>query len=448
MFISFSLYFHEIEGLVLKIRRIGIDYIDKTLGRLFKGLSVLMVADSFTLNDAHRLAGLFALNFMERGGAVITIQTDSPFNRILRETRRNFSDEKYRVLQAALREGRFHYLDLVSGENKTASASGDFENIRGVANDPNRILYEINAARNQIRYNFPETPILVKYVSISSSVIDFDSQTVLKMIRRLTIDTKRRGDIFLGVVNRDIHEPKVTNTLNHFADYVINFGLTTINGNRQSYLHLTRTPLIGDSYRVINQRFAYLFTPDNFFTLLPLFRSFEELKENISFNELGQLSVLGWPHVFTPVETLILFFKNTEKRHGFEKCQQILFELGQWVGVGAARLVESALGLKGKELLEGVLKYNTLAGWGRVLSIEGGVDKGKLRIVGVSTVGLAYGGSDHPVCTFVGGALTGILKAATKGDWRCREERCMAMGDEYCEFKLEMESSRDKKNQS
>ncbi|MHA1604146.1 MAG: V4R domain-containing protein [Candidatus Freyarchaeota archaeon] len=423
----------------MKIRRIGIDYINKTLGRLFDGLSVLMVADSFTLSDTNRLAGLFSLNFLEKGGAVITVQTDLPFNRILKETRESFSDEKNKVLRRALREGRFHYLDLVSGENETVSTYGDSGNIRRIANDTNRIVYEINTTKNQIRQNFPDTPILVKYASISSSIIDFDSQTVLKMIRRLTIDTKRKGDIFLGVVNRDIHEPKVTNTLNHFADYVIDFGLETINDNRQSYVRLSRTPLIGDSYKVINQRFAYFFTGDDFFTLFPLFQSFEELKESISFNELGQLSVLGWPHVFTPMEPLIIFFKAAEKRHDYEKCQQILFELGQWVGIGAARLVESRLGVNNRELFEKVLKYNTLAGWGRLLSTVGSIDSGKLKIMGISTVALAYGRSDRPVCTFISGALAGILKVATGKDWKCREEKCMAVGDEYCEFVLEAE---------
>lgn len=423
---------------MLKIRKTGIDYIDKTLRRLYDGLSILIVSDSFTLNDAERLGALLALNFMEEGGAVIAIQTNLPFDMVQKEVENTYSNEKYMVFKKAIRDGKFYFLDLVSGENKIRATYNDVKNVRGVANDPNRITYEINDAKNQIKQKFPDTPILIIYLNISSSIVDFDSKTILKMIRRLVIDAKREGNILLGIANHDVHEPTVTNTLNHLFDYAINFGLEKINEKKHSYVHVSRTPLVKEAHKILNQRFAYYFLRDKFITLFPLYHSYDEMKESMSFNELGQISVLGWNHVITPIETFILFLKTCERAHGQEEHQQILFDLGLKVGMGAARLIESEHHISNKKLFEEVLKYNTVAGWGRPLSIEGDIDKGKLKITGISTIALSYYRSDHPVCNFVGGSLAGILQVATKKEWICRETRCIAKGDEYCEFELEL----------
>lgn len=422
----------------MKIRKTGIDYIDKTLRRLYGGLSILIRSDSFSLNDANRLGALLALNFLEKGGAVITVHTNLPFYIIQKQIRRNYSDEKNMVFQKAIGNGKFYFLDLVSGENKTNTTYNDVKNIRGVSNDPNRIIYEITSAKNQIKQKFPDIPILIAYVNISSSIVDFDSKTVLKMIRRLIIDAKREGNILLGIVNCDVHESTVTNTLNHLVDYVINFGLEKINGKKQSYVYISRTPLVKEAHKILNQRFAYHFSSDKFLTLFPLYHSFDELKKSMTFNELGQISVLGWNHVITPVQTFILAFKNMEKIHSYEEHQQILFNFGLTVGIGAALLIKSERGISNKKLLEEVLRYNTLAGWGRTLSIEGSIDEGKLKFTGISSIALSYGHSDRPICTFVGGALAGILQVATKNEWICKETKCMAKGDDYCEFELEL----------
>jgi predicted hydrocarbon binding protein len=420
----------------LKIRKTEIDYIDKTLGRLYDGLSILVISDSFTLNDADRLAALIALIFLEKGGVVITVHTNLPFEIINKQIKKNFSEKMNAVFQNAIQEGRFYFLDLVSSENKKI-VYDEVRNIREIVNEPNRIVYEINDVKSRVKQKFPDAPILLIYSNISSSIIDFDSKTVLRMIRKLTLDAKGDGGIFLGIANRDVHEPQVTNTLIHIVDYAINFSFETVEEKKQSYVHISRTPLVREAHKILNQRFAYIFTPDKFITLFPLYDSFTKLKENMSFNELGQVSILGWNHVITPIQTFILFIRSVEEQYTYEECQKILFELGKKVGRGATLLIKPVALITNKNPVSEVLKYNTVSGWGRVLSVEGSVDTGKLKITGISTIALSYKHSDRPVCVFVGGALAGILQEITNKEWTCRETKCIAMGSDYCEFELE-----------
>ncbi|WXG40325.1 MAG: 4-vinyl reductase [Candidatus Freyarchaeum deiterrae] len=422
----------------MKIRKTGIDYIDKTLGRLYDGLSILLASDSFSLNDANRLAGLLALNFVEKGGAVITINTNLPFNIVQRQFKKNYSDEKNAAFQNSINDGRFYYLDLVSGENKTNATYSSIKNIRGIANDLNSIIYEINGAKNQIKQLFPDLTILVIYANISSSIIDFDSKTVLKMIRKLTMDTKREGGILLGIANRDVHEPQVINTLNHLVDYAINLGFETIGDKKQSYVHVSRTPLVSEAHKILNQRLAYLFTHDNFITLFPLYDSFDELKEGMSFNELGQVSLFGWNHVIAPIQVFTLPLETMKSLLIYEEYRRIIFDSGLRVGISVSSFIESERQINNKKLLEEVIKYITVTGWGRPFSMEGSIDEGKLKLTFISTIALSYGHSDYPVCTFIEGALAGTLQVATKKEWKCRETKCIAKGDEYCEFEVEL----------
>ncbi|MEX2722258.1 MAG: V4R domain-containing protein, partial [Candidatus Freyarchaeota archaeon] len=126
-----------------------------------------------------------------------------------------------------------------------------------------------------------------------------------------------------------------------------------------------------------------------------------------------------------------------EKQHSYEDSRKILLELGKQVGRGAALLIKSEALKNNKNHLSEVLKYNTVSGWGRVLSIEGNVDTSKLKITGISTIALSYNHSDRPVCTFVEGALVGVLQVITNKEWICKETKCMAVGNDYCEFELE-----------
>ncbi|MEM2144396.1 MAG: V4R domain-containing protein [Candidatus Jordarchaeaceae archaeon] len=158
----------------------------------------------------------------------------------------------------------------------------------------------------------------------------------------------------------------------------------------------------------------------------------------MSFSELGQISVLGWNHVITPVQTFLMFLETTKKPHSNGEHQQILYDLGIHIGKGIASLIETERQVKGKELFDEVLKYTTVTGWGRHLLIEGDIDKGKLKIKGISTIAITIEHSDQPVCSFITGCLTGITEIATKKQWKGKETKCKAKGDPYCEFELEL----------
>nr|MDO8089307.1 hypothetical protein [Candidatus Sigynarchaeota archaeon] len=188
-----------------------LDFIDEALGDLDEGTSMLFITDSFTLEYTLTLIGFVALNFIRQGGGCIGVFTSLPFSLLFGDIKNRFSEEPLPLVEGSLKEGRIYYLDIVSDVDLQESLGG-FDGVVRVTNDSDRILYEIDRSRERIKKAFPDIPIMVLYSNLSSSIIDFGSATVLKMFRRLTVKTKQRGDIILGLVNRDLHDSRVINT--------------------------------------------------------------------------------------------------------------------------------------------------------------------------------------------------------------------------------------------
>ena len=47
------------------------------------------------------------------------------------------------------------------------------------------------------------------------------------------------------------------------------------------------------------------------------------------------------------------------------------------------------------------------------------------------------GGAKKPVCHFLRGVISGLIESIEKREYRSKEVKCAAMGDEYCEFVFE-----------
>lgn len=126
------------------------------------------------------------------------------------------------------------------------------------------------------------------YHNISSTMIDFDSRAVLKVLRRLIANIKQNGNIFLGVMNRDIHEPEVTNTLKHFSSYVVEFGLELGKGAPYPYFQVSKTPMVGFVKRILHKKVAYHISGNKFETFSPISFYLDELENGQVFLSEGR----------------------------------------------------------------------------------------------------------------------------------------------------------------
>jgi predicted hydrocarbon binding protein len=422
----------------LKIRNTGIEFVDQSLGALYDGLPIMFSTDSTTANDAQKLGSLVALNILEKGGGCVLIYENLPFSLAVNETLYFHSSEKKLTLKKAMNEGRLHYLNIIVEGAVSTPHFNHSESIKTVVNDPNRIMYEILNAKNQIEKSFSDIPVLILQTNISSLIVDFEPKAVLNMIRKLILNAKRGHDFFLGVLNREMQEQGVTNSFMHFADYVLEFGVDIFGGKKQPYVSVNRTPLLKDTEKSLYKKFAYEISGDNLSIIPSLPTSFEELKENISYIERGEVTAYDTNYVIYEIWSLVSLLKEAEKKLGKSEYNKTLGSVGGSIGSLIIKALSSQFNLNAEELFKAALNYLSITGWGKLNLLEGNIKSKKISLEGFSIFAANYGESDYPVCVLEGGILQGILQEITSLNWTCVEKECIAKGDRKCKFELKL----------
>ncbi len=421
----------------MKIKKIGIEFLDQSLGVLYQGFPILFSADSNTANDAQKLASLVALNILKNGGGCVFVYENLPFSWAIKDVLYFSSPEVRRVLQEATNEGRLHYINIVLEDNISNFTLNHSEYVTPVVNDLNRILYEILNARNKIK-NFSDAPVLILQSNISYLILDFEPGVVLSMIRKLILDVKIHGDLFLGIFNRDMQELSVANSLAHLADYILEFGVDLIEGKKQPYVSVTRTPLSVDNKKILYKKFTYELFEDTFYILPTIPTSFEELKASISYLERGEVIAYDTNYIIAEMPTFTILLKEIEKKLGRSEYTKIVKNVGRLIGSHILKILSSRFKLTDKELFKAAINHLSITGWGKFNIYEGSLKSGRIIVEGYSNFAAHYGKSDYPVCIIEGGVLQGILEEISLRNWTCDEKECIAKGNSRCKFELKL----------
>jgi predicted hydrocarbon binding protein len=418
----------------LEIKETRIPVIDFSLGEISGGQVLLFTADSSTLNDALLLSLSVTLNLVDQGMCCVAIQTDEPYFLASKKFKHVFLPERFPRLVKAADEGRFTYLDLTSYKNQ--SDKTEVSGVKLVRNDIDMILFETSQAIDRTKEKFPDSKVIVLYHNISSSIVDFDSKSVLKMLRKLIANIKQDGNIFIGLVNRDVHEPEITNTLKQFSSYTLEFGLELKDDSPLPYLQVSKTPIVGFVKGILYKKLAYHISGNKFETFSPISFYLDELEDGQVFYQKGEVSILGTQNIVINMQLETNLLKIMEKNLDYELYRQMVSELGREFGVKNVKAVESEFQLKEDRLFLSTIRYVGARGYGKLLSTEGNLESGKIKIRLHSSLAEKWGKSNKPVDVLIEGGLQGNAEGITGKKWICKETKCIAMGDDYCEFEL------------
>lgn len=396
---------------------------------------MMFSADSATTYDAQRLGGLMAVNILERGGGCILVYENLPFSLALEGLLHFDSPEKRLALQRAVREGRLYYFDVVLEDAASITEFEHSEFVRPIENDLNKIGYEVLKAKSRIKRDFSDSPVLILKANVSSLAVDFDPGSILKMVRKLVLRVKRSGDLFLGILNRELHEQKVVSSFTHLADYVLEFGIDVLSGKKQPYVSVTRTSF-PDGARRFYGKSAYELASDDFYTVPSLPSSFEELKKNIFYTETGNVITYNMNYIITEMRTFVRLLKEVEEKLGKDEYARIIINVGSSIGSQIAKSLSCRFQTSDAELLKSSVDYLSTTGWGEFKLLDWDIKSGRIRVECFPALAANYGETDYPVCVLEGGILQGILEELTSTRWTFDETKCIAKGDKRCRFEL------------
>ena len=114
-----------------------------------------------------------------------------------------------------------------------------------------------------------------------------------------------------------------------------------------------------------------------------------------------------------------------------------LYHLGY--GVGGELYKMYAEPMKIKDIRKGILLLEALArgaGWADIIGYELTGNKMIIRFDRLWECEIQKGRADKPASNYVRGILTGFFKALSDRDLVIKESKCIAVGDPYCQFEM------------
>ena len=152
---------------------------------------------------------------------------------------------------------------------------------------------------------------------------------------------------------------------------------------------------------------------------------------------------LGKRIVMLDVDDVGAMFNWLDKTFG-SGGHAILFDMGETAGRESAKKLRESYGLKGCDLIEAFLALHVAAGWFSYEVVECNEEELRfvIRLHGNFECTPFIGKRDRPMSHLIRGGLAGVFKEAYGRDFRVREVKCIAKGDEYCEFVVELADPR------
>ena len=112
----------------------------------------------------------------------------------------------------------------------------------------------------------------------------------------------------------------------------------------------------------------------------------------------------------------------------------IFYEAGKKAVLVSVKRIEEEWKLEGEELIRGLEEFYAEVGFGKFIIGKAKAERELIIKVENSFIAKEYGKSDVPVCHFIRGYCAGIGEALTNQEMDAEEVKCVACGDDHCEF--------------
>jgi len=120
-----------------------------------------------------------------------------------------------------------------------------------------------------------------------------------------------------------------------------------------------------------------------------------------------------------------------------EEVEALLYEAGIKAGRSSTKVLLREWGKKDFMRRWAEFYSSDGCGWFKLEKAEVEPEKGGVVRISGSFIAEEYGRSEKPVCHFLCGFLVGVFQELLGVELICEETKCAAMGEQYCEFKLE-----------
>jgi predicted hydrocarbon binding protein len=141
--------------------------------------------------------------------------------------------------------------------------------------------------------------------------------------------------------------------------------------------------------------------------------------------------------IIMPIETFREIWEGFETILTPSGLEAVLYDVGKKNGTYYAKYLSEKYGVKGNELISAIIQASKATGWGIVelKNIHSKRPSGTI-IVKECFEALARGKKPYKVCHWIRGFVAGFLSLVSGQPVEAVETKCLAVGDDHCEFEI------------
>jgi predicted hydrocarbon binding protein/KaiC/GvpD/RAD55 family RecA-like ATPase len=291
-------------------------------------------------------------------------------------------------------------------------------------------LEEINE-RNQKSGKYAGCRVIIH--SLSSEVMNYKFEQTYKLARKGIYLNRKWDAIALTTINPGMFEETVVAAFEHLYDGIIALNMKEEKGKLQRYFRVKQSPLAG----FFTDGVPYEIVDHGPSLLTPLADSTVFFKDHAKFNADGSITMTGTRFILANIMFPNAILDQGVKMLGYDVIAQMVYDVFKRIGEVEIEAVFSSLNIKPsisdvRQTLRLYASYLSNIGLGiaELVSYTNEVVTFRLR----NTLCSQYQQSDKPMAPYLAGAVAGAVGVILGKPVKCKETRCMAKGDDYCEF--------------
>lgn len=257
-----------------------------------------------------------------------------------------------------------------------------------------------------------------------------DTDKILNLIYKSKILLSECGSSIF-VFNKGVLDKKTPSILKHIFDYVIEFKISETNEKYERLLRVSKSPTLD----YMDDFVPYELGKTGITPSTEIIEEFNRLKQHLKMPERGIIELLEARTIINEATHQSQLIKSMIEKYGYEKAGEMLYSQGKKI---SKSLIEELMrNFKPKNLSEATKKYarfNTLRGYGK---FTGELDE-KNNALHVKHFNSTFCSRNinlkKPTGFFISGVITGLCEAFTGTKYITKEVKCVAKGDEYCEY--------------
>jgi KaiC/GvpD/RAD55 family RecA-like ATPase len=359
---------------------------------------------------------------LKQGDSGLVLDLDLPTARI-REWLKNLGFE----IEEFEEEKKFFLIDGFT------NLYGKLQSEEELVIDEPRDLIHLNSYLHNVIQSMKRHESNYFNVCFMSNIMLSKGQDIDKIINLVYMNKTLLSEcgISIFVFDKGILDEKSISTLKHIFDYVIELRVSEEEKGRKRFLRVSKTPTLD----YIDDLIPFELGKTGIAPSTEIIEEFNRLKQHLKMPEIGVVELLGSRILINDSNFVAQLMSSMFEKYGYEKANEMLFSQGL---ERSKTMVENLMRqFKPSTMSEGIPVYcrmNTLRGIGQLVSEFD--EKQQILIIK---------NFNSPLCTILKnvkkpagaqnrGIINGIYEILSGVKGVTEEVKCIAKGDEYCEY--------------